>query len=280
MQTYIVQMGDTLYGISKQFGVSVEEIKLENDLSNNNIVVGQVLRIPTLQTTSLYVVKSGDTLYGIAQRYETTVNELIRINNLKSSTLSIGQQLRIPINGTIDDDSYVIYTVKVGDNLYSIARKYGITVDSIVKSNNLTSNLLSIGQQLRIPVGSSDDVDNQYDTYVVKSGDNLYKIAKMYGMSVNQLMDINNLESTNLSVGQILRVVSGGGSSSGIPLGSSCYGEGYKEPTFVTYVVKSGDNLYNIARKYNTSVDSLIELNNLSSNNLSIGQVLKIREEN
>ena len=279
MQTYIVQMGDTLYGISKQFGVTVEEIKLENDLSNNTISIGQTLKIPALETTALYVVKRGDTLYSIASRYGVSVLELQRINNLNSTSLSIGQQLRIPINGEEDVDNYVVYTVKVGDTLYNIAKKYRVSVDNIIKENNLNSNLLSIGQKLRIPNVSSPDIDNQYGTYIVQSGDTLYKIAERYGMTVRQLMEINNLESTFLQIGQVLKVTSGGGSSSSIPLGSSCYGEGYKEPVFITYTVRRGDNLYNIARKYGVSVDSLIELNNLKTNNLSIGQVLKIREE-
>ena len=278
MQTYIVQPGDTLYGISKQFGVTVEELRLENDLSGNVVVVGQVLRIPTIDTTSLYVVKRGDTLYALASKYGVSVNELMRLNNLSSTTLSIGQQLRIPIGGDISDDSYVIYTVKVGDNLYSIAKKYNVTVDNIKAVNNLTSNLISIGQQLRIPISNGNNMDNEYSTYIVKSGDTLYKIANAYGMTVSQLMEINNLESNNLSIGQVLKVTSGGGTSSGISLGSSCYGEGYQEPTYLTYTVKRGDNLYNIARMYNTSVDNLIELNDLKTNNLSIGQVLKIRE--
>lgn len=279
MQTYIVQMGDTLYGISKQFGVTVEEIKLENDLSNNTISIGQTLKIPTLETTALYVVKRGDTLYSIASRYGVSVLELQRINNLNSTSLSIGQQLRIPINGEENVDNYVVYTVKVGDTLYNIAKKYRVSVDNIIKENNLNSNLLSIGQKLRIPNVSSPDIDNQYGTYIVQSGDTLYKIAERYGMTVRQLMEINNLESTFLQIGQVLKVTSGGGSSSSIPLGSSCYGEGYKEPVFLTYTVRRGDNLYNIARKYGVSVDSLIELNNLKTNSLSIGQVLKIREE-
>ena len=84
MQTYIFQMGDTLYGISKQFGVSVEKIKLENDLSNNILIVGQTLKIPTLETTTLYVVKKGDTLYSIASKYGTSVLELQGINNVPS----------------------------------------------------------------------------------------------------------------------------------------------------------------------------------------------------
>lgn len=279
MQTYTVQPGDTLYGISKQFGVTLEEIRNLNNLSSNTIFVGQVLRIPSVDTTSYYIVKAGDTLYSIASRFNTTVNELIKINNLKGTTLAIGEQLVIPIKGSTDSSEYVIYTVKVGDSLYAIAKKYGVSVDDIRNYNNLKSNLLSIGQQLKIPLSSntpSTDV-NEYQDYVVKAGDTLYSIAVNSGMSVNELIEINKLKSTILSVGQVLKVKFR--NTSNIPLGSSCYGTGYKEPTYITYTVKRGDNLYNIAKSYNTSVENLIKLNNLGSNsNLSIGQVLKIRE--
>lgn len=63
MQTYVVQRGDTLYGISGQFGVSIEKIKLENNLTSNSITVGQVLKIPTNSTTLLYTVKAGDRIF-------------------------------------------------------------------------------------------------------------------------------------------------------------------------------------------------------------------------
>ena len=278
MQNYIVQMGDTLYGIGKQFGVTVEEIKLTNDLNNNTLVVGQILRIPTIETTSLYIVKKGDTLFRIASRYGVSVSSLMELNNLKNTNLSIGEQLRIPINGDNTSSNFVVYTVKVGDTLYNIAKKYGVTVDEIINLNDLSSNLLSIGEQLKIPIRNNMDVDNQYGTYIVQSGDTLYNIAKKYGMTVSQLMAINKLESTSLKIGQVLKVTSDSGSNSGIGLGDFCYGEGYKAPSYVTYTVKRGDNLYNIAKNYGTSVDELVKLNNLSNNNLSIGQVLKIRE--
>lgn len=277
MQTYIVQAGDTLYGISKQFGISVEDIKLSNNLSDNTIVVGQSLLIPSVGTTTLYIVKAGDTLYSIANRFNTTVNDLIRINNLKSNVLHIGQQLKIPVNDSGGSDEYVLYIVKAGDTLYSISRQYGISVSSLRKYNNLSSNLLSIGQQLKIPTTVNDD-ENTEDIiiYVVRAGDSLYSIAKRYGMTVDELMKLNNLTSTTLKVGQPLRLVFQENNT--IPIDSSCYGEGYSEPVFVTYTVQSGDNLYSIAKRYGVTVDSIIQLNNLKNTNLSIGQVLKIKE--
>lgn len=282
MQTYIVQKGDTLFGISKQFGISIEDIKLANNLQNNNIVVGSSLLIPSAATTTLYIVKAGDSLYSIAKRFNTTVDDLIRLNNLKSNVLSIGQQLRIPINDISSDSGYIVYVVKAGDSLYSIAKKYGTTVDNLRRFNSLSSDLLSVGQKINIPdrdsnIGSgSGEVGDSDLVYIVKAGDSLYSIAKRYGISVNDLIAINNLKSNVLSIGQHLKIPYNSGNV--IPIGSSCYGEGYNEPSYVTYVVRSGDNLYNIARKYGVSVDSIKKLNNLTSNNLSIGQILKIKE--
>ena len=85
-------------------------------------------------------------MWAIANRYDTTVEQIKVTNNLTSNNLSIGQILIIP-----SSSSYVNYTVKKGDSLYSIANKYNTTVEQIKKLNNLTSNNLSIGQKLLIP---------------------------------------------------------------------------------------------------------------------------------
>ena len=152
MQTYTVQSGDTLYGISKQFGVSVDEIKRLNNLTSNTITKGQILKIPSTVTTVDYVVKKGDSLYSIAKRYNTTADELKRINNLSSNMLSIGQVLLLPSNnGNDETTNYITYYVQRGDNLYNLAREYNTTVSEIKKLNNLTSDLLSIGQSLLLP---------------------------------------------------------------------------------------------------------------------------------
>lgn len=275
MQTYIVQPGDTLYGISKQFGITVEDIKLANNMVNNDIHIGEALLIPTIGTTTLYVVKPGDSLYSIANKYNTTVAQLISLNNLKTNVLSIGQQLKIPINDNSGDFSF--YIVKVGDSLYSIAKKFNTTVDSLIKINNLSTNLLSIGQQLKVP-NENIQGEEEYLIYIVRPNDTLYSIAKKYNMSVDSLISLNKLTSNNLSIGQQLKV--NPTLTDNILMGSTCIGEGYSEPSYITYTVKSGDSLYIIAKKYNTSVDNIIKLNNLTTNNLTIGQKLKIKEVN
>lgn len=253
-----------------------------NNVSANTLRVGQVLKIPTKSGTNpnnlfMYTVVSGDSLYKIARKYNTTVDEIIKLNNLKSNNLSIGQVLRIPEMYTPEDQmimpEYINYTVKKGDNLYSIARNYNIDIDILKKDNGLTSNLLNVGELLRIrttpesisieecigPSYTPPANSMNYKLYTVKKGDSLYSIAKANNTTASVLTSLNNLTSNSLSIGQQLKIPISGGNTSG-----------------TTYTVKSGDSLYSIAKKYNTTVDNIKRKNNLSSNSLSIGQKLNI----
>ena len=149
--TYIVQKGDSLYSIANKLGTTVSELKRENNLTSNTLQIGQVLRIPSKEVyegeTNIYTVKSGDSLYKIAQNNNTTVDEIKRLNNLTSNNLIIGQTLKLPSPLTLENT----YTVKSGDSLYKIAQKYNTTVDELKRANNLNSNILSVGQILKIP---------------------------------------------------------------------------------------------------------------------------------
>ncbi|MFV0250399.1 MAG: LysM peptidoglycan-binding domain-containing protein [Bacilli bacterium] len=252
---YIVKSGDSLWSIAKSLGVTVDELKEYNNLTTNALSIGQVIQIPTIkEVVGTYVVKSGDTLYSIAKYFNLSVDELVSMNNLVSNTLSIGQVLKVT-NTVPSTETENIYTVKSGDNLYSIAASNGISVSDLMAYNNLTSTSLSIGQILKIPT-SGHEVEKNYTTYTVKSGDSLWTIANKYGLTTAELMAFNNMSSSLLSIGQVLKIPTSIGTQ--------------------TYIVKSGDNLYSIASKYNTSVDSIKSKNNLKSNALSIGQVLLI----
>lgn len=92
---YRIVSGDTLYSIGSKYGVSVDELKRLNNLPNNNLSVGQVIKIPVLNT-DVYTVKKGDTLYSISKSYNVSPSEIMALNNLTSNLLSIGQILRIP----------------------------------------------------------------------------------------------------------------------------------------------------------------------------------------
>ncbi len=258
--TYVVQKGDTLYSIANKLGTTVSELKKENNLTSNTLQIGQVLRIPTKEIyeeeENVYVVKKGDTLYSIAAANNTTVDELKKVNNLTSNILSTGQLLKIP-SALLPESTY---TVKKGDSLYSIAKKYNTTVDELKRTNNLTSNILSIGQVLKLPSDKANDVEKEENTisYTVQKGDSLYSIARKYDTTIDRIKDLNNLTTNLLSIGQVLL----------IPTDTNLE---------TTYTVQKGDSLYSIAKKYNTTVDRLKQLNNLSSNLLSIGQILIVR---
>ena len=275
-QTYVVKRGDTLYGISNQFGVSVTELASLNGVNANTLQIGQTLIIPIKSGENpdnlfYYTVKSGDTLYSIARIYNTTADEIKKLNYLTSDNLKIGQVLRIPEvyieMDKVSVPNYINYTVKSGDTLYSIARKYNISVNQLMKDNSLSNTNLTVGMNLKIRTvleeyGVEECFGEEYNgiipsstiEYVVKSGDSLYKIAKRYNTSVSDLLIITNLSNSNLQMGQILKIPS----------------------SDIVYQVVKGDSLYSIAKKFNTSVDSIKKKNSLNSNVLQIGQLLKI----
>lgn len=282
-QTYIVKAGDTLYGISNQFGVSVTELASLNNVNANTLQIGQTLKIPLSSGINpnnmfMYTVQKGDTLYTIAKKYNTTVNDIMKLNYLTNTNLSVGQVIRIPENYFKENEmvlpNYSNYVVKAGDNLYKIARENNIDVNTLIKDNALTSNNIYIGQNLKIRIPEDNitvveecfgedytpPVTENYINYTVKRGDSLYSIANQYNTSVSDIKRINNLTSNNLSIGQILKLPNNTNNNTNTK----------------TYTVQRGDNLYSIARKFNTTVNSIKSKNNLTSNLLSIGQVLKI----
>lgn len=197
---YTVKSGDSLWSISRKFGITVDELKSANNLSSNLLSVGQNLIIPGKEaqaTGDEYVVKKGDTLYSIARKYNTSVDNLKSINNITTDSLAIGQIIKLPSTSSTAGDTYI---VKKGDSLYSIARTYNTSVDKLKEINNLTSNALAIGQILKLP--SSNASENV--VYTVKKGDNLYSIAREYETTVDAIKKLNNITSNTLSIGQKL----------------------------------------------------------------------------
>ena len=226
-----------------------------------------------------YIVKKGDTLYGISNQYGVSVIELASINGVNATSLQIGQELVIPDKSGVNPNNMFLYTVKKGDTLYSIAKKYNTSVSAILDLNYLTNTNLSIGQVIRIPENYTPEGEitlPQYTNYIVQKGDTLYSISKKFQISVDVLVKDNALTSTVLYPGEVLKIRT---TSNNIV--EECFGEDYTPPNnndnIITYTVQKGDSLYSISRKFNTSVDQIMKLNNLSSNLLSIGQILKIK---
>ncbi len=165
---YTVKRGDTLSQIARIYGTTVQEIASINNISNPNLIFpGQVLRILTNSTVNgdetrgagsiTYTVQRGNTLSQIASAYGVTVAHIVELNNIQNPNLIFpGQKLRITdsTNTTlnpISQDGYFYYTVKRGDSLWTISRRYGVCVRYLARINNITNPMLIYpGQILKI----------------------------------------------------------------------------------------------------------------------------------
>lgn len=229
-----------------------------------------------MERENTYVVVIGDTLYGIAKKYNTSVQKLRELNNLNTDILQIGDVLTVPTEGEENPEECVIYTVKKGDNLYNIAKKYNSTVDEIKRYNNLINNNLSIGQKIIIPCFKNNEDQNdtaKQVSYEVVKGDSLYSIAKKFGTTVDQIKKDNNLSNNNLSIGQSLIIVD----NTGVTSIEECYGPDTIVPNdYVIYTVQKKDSLYSIAKKFGTTVAEIQRLNNLPTTTIDVNDELKI----
>ena len=172
---------------------------------------------------------------------------------------SISDYLGYPYEQQEQESEYI---VQKGDTLYSIGRRFNISIDELKRINNLISNTLTIGQVLKLKeVGQLDN-----PIYIVQKGDTLYSIAKNNNISVDELVKINNLANSNLSIGQELY----------IPKLEEKIENNNLSEEYDFYTIKKGDSLWKIAREFDIPLPELIEINNLTNLTLSIGQTLLV----
>jgi membrane-bound lytic murein transglycosylase D len=235
-----------------------------------------------------YKVRRGDTLGGIARRYRTSVSSIRKKNKLRSNLIRVGQRLRIPTrysgtasyaksSGTQKSGSYnaasnpLYHKVRKGDTVGGISSKYRVSIKTLKSANKLRSNTIYPGQKLIIPGRSgyakntNSHVASKATTHRVRRGDTLSGIAARYHVSIHSLKRENKIRGTMIRPGQILRLPTKvyAKSSSG-------------KSNLISYNVRRGDNLWNIARKHNVSVSSIKKWNNLKSSRLDTGDILKI----
>jgi len=145
-----VRRGESLYKIARKYGTTIRKIKARNALRRNKIFVGQKLKVLKKATMKkkLYTVKSGDSLYKIARKHGTTVRKIKARNSLQKSKILVGQKLKILKKAVLKKKLYI---VKRGDSLYRIARKFGLTVNSIVSANSLSNKTIYPSQKIYLP---------------------------------------------------------------------------------------------------------------------------------
>jgi len=206
-----------------------------------------------------YIVKKGDSLYSIAQKYNTTIGAIKAVNELTGNILQPGQIIKLPnfITFNPDPNSVIVYRINKGDSLYSIAKRYGIDVEDIINYNQLANTILSVNQQILIPVNTTTEIGKEPDiNYIVKRGDTLYNIAKRYNITPKELMEYNNLSSSLLNIGDTILIP--------------------QNEQYINYFVKTNDTLESIAQNFNTTVEEIMRLNYLNTPDVKIGQLLLI----
>ena len=167
---------ETLYGISRRYGASIENILQYNPTADAGLEIGQILKIPYTAKTvartaagTTHTVAAKETMFSISKMYGITVDELKQWNNLSDNTLSIGQQLVVkkggaapsssqptPSAATTSSSKKGVHIVASKETMFSISRQYGITVQQLQSWNNLAGNELSIGQELLVAPPSAE----------------------------------------------------------------------------------------------------------------------------
>ena len=182
-----------------------EEYALRVPAGKKEILLAKIDAVPEQHTGSQQVaqhrVRRGETLSGIALRYGTTVNEIARFNNIyRNNYIVAGQVLKIPQAGAAMpagspavSEKLITYEVRRGDSLWLLANRYNTTTKRIQDINNLNSVNLYIGQKLKIPTATGGQ---GLKAYKVRQGDSPYSIARRHNMSVNELLNINQLTRT------------------------------------------------------------------------------------
>ena len=244
----------------------------------------------TKSSGNTYTVKAGDTLSGIAFRHNISISDLMKWNNLNSTLIYPGNVFVVKpgasngssngsssgssssnnnrSSGSNGSSNSTVHTVKAGDTLSHISARYGVSVAHLKKWNNLSSDLIFVGQKLNVNASSgnggssssssnnssgnsSNGASNSSGTvYTVKSGDTLSRIAANYGVSVANLKKWNNLSSDLIFIGQKLNVSSKGSSSGSSSNGGSSGGSGSSE-------APSSNGSYDVTKLVNTAKSAI-----------------------
>lgn len=353
--TYTVQSGDSVWGISNKFGITMDQLIQWNNIQNNFIYPGQKLTIKGSQengsstnnsgnntnssgnagtsnggqtTGAKYTVQSGDSVWKISNDHGITMAQLIEWNNIKNNFVYPGQQLIVSNGGSSNTGantgntsgsnssnssssntaSGTKYTVKAGDSVWSVSNKYGITMAQLIQWNNIQNNFIYPGQQLTVSnsgstnsassnTGSSANTNNSSSantgssssqgTYTVKEGESVWSVANKNGITMNQLIEWNNIKNNFIYPGQQLIVK--GGNSTNTNTGSTTSAAKPNTPnTSATtstsssgntmYTVKAGESVWSVANKHHITMDQLIEWNNIKNNFIYPGQQVIVKK--
>lgn len=246
---YTVQAGDSLWIIGTKHATTVDAIKTINNLSSDQIMPGQILKVPGavspaggIPNSVVYTVKAGDSLFLIGQKFGVSAAKIQNYNGLVGSNINIGQILNVPL------PLQKSYIVQSGDTLFLLARRFNTTVDGLSTVNRLTSTNLWIGQQLFVPDNGSQPPSGSGDKppapelpvggqwgmipagvvlYHIKAGENLSILAYRYRTTEAAIMTANHLHTDLVMVNQPIFIPENSSQPVVIPYPAASQKEGF-----------------------------------------------------
>ncbi len=273
---YTIRPGDTFFALAQRFNTTVPALIAANPTVNPNFLqVGQVICIPGQVTPApcpggnLYTIRPGDTLFAISRRFNVSLDDLLDANpGIDPNMLMVGQRICIPVGepGECPENTQP-YTIRAGDTFFSIAQRFNVSLEALIAANpDVNPDALLVGQVICIPrPGPPVTCPPNSRQYTIRSGDTLFALANRFNTTVDAILQINpGIDPNALRVGQIICIPTA---------------EPPDECPANTrpYTIRSGDTLFALANRFNTTVEAIVDANpGIDPNNLQIGQVICI----
>lgn len=297
---YSVKNGDSLSDIAVRFGSEIETLRQINKLGDGQVIkVGKTIKIPMPTSDIMYVVKRGDSLSKIASRFKISQNDIIKANGLNNSNLKANQKLTIPVLQQLSsirgDESEVAtknlssFDLTASANMrmaLAPAEKTEIkALDKLAKAEiaalNTEAPVISIAKSSDFNKASlnrfkekvAENIPDKEFTYKIAQGDSLLKLANKYNTTVAQIQYDNNISGTLVKAGQVIKI---NPNKKMYRIVSANKSQESRQSVIVKHKVAKGESLSTIAKKYNTTVNSILAQNNMQNTTVMAGQTIKI----
>jgi len=281
-----VQFGETKFGLSKRYGVSIKELERQNPHIVNMLQAGHQLEIrggvdtnpiksqntkSSFSTSNFitYEVLPGETLYGISRRYGLTVDDLMDVNNLVG-ILRSGQILQIPVksNSKENDENGQFHLVKEGETKYGLSRRYGVTIDELEQKNPQIIRMLQTGQRIVIPGTASLNVvqksETEQEVKVVESPKSKPEIVETPTQieKVEEVVEISEPQKEEKQEAEVVEKES--------------VNSELTNDNWIDYEIQPKETLFGLSRMAGVSQDKLIEMNPILTEGVKAGIIIKM----